>query len=55
MSQDQDIIELEQAVIGAILLESTAYPMVASILNPKCFLVKKNALIYDACTTLFDR
>lgn len=47
--------ELEQAVLGAILLESGAMVEVADLLRPEAFYVNAHARIYSACMDLFRR
>ena len=45
-------LELEQAVIGALLIEQDAYGLVAEILRPESFYDHKHQLIYDAVRSL---
>lgn len=45
-------IEMERAVLGAILLEKEAYVTIASILSPQSFYVKSHEVIYEAIRTL---
>ncbi len=40
--------DLEEAVLGAIMLEKSAFDTVAEILKPKCFYVEANELIFEA-------
>lgn len=40
--------ELEEAVLGAIMLEKSAFDTVTEILKPECFYVEANQLIYRA-------
>jgi replicative DNA helicase len=47
--------DLEQAVLGAILIESKAMSEVAEILTPSSFYKEENKLIYDAAFSLFKR
>ena len=47
--QDQ---EIEDAVLGAIMLESNAFSMVADILKPECFYNPANQKIYEAIQEL---
>ena len=44
--------ELEEAVLGAILLEKDAYMQVGELLRPTTFYVKAHELIYEAITQL---
>ncbi|MGM9803142.1 MAG: replicative DNA helicase [Muribaculaceae bacterium] len=41
-------IELEDAVLGALMLEKDAYSKVVDILKPECFYEPKNQKIYEA-------
>ncbi|MCF0159621.1 MAG: replicative DNA helicase, partial [Bacteroidaceae bacterium] len=43
--------ELEKAVLGALLLEQDAYPLVADLLKPESFYEVRNQLIYKAVLT----
>lgn len=45
--------ELEEAVLGAILIEKDAFNSVASFLKPECFYVNTHAIIYQTCINLF--
>lgn len=45
--------DIEQAVLGALLLEPSAWLSVADILSPECFHSDANALIYKAAQTLW--
>ncbi|MFZ1454308.1 MAG: DnaB-like helicase N-terminal domain-containing protein, partial [Ferruginibacter sp.] len=40
--------ELEEAVLGAIMLEKSAFDTVVEILKPECFYVDANQRIYKA-------
>lgn len=44
--------ELEEVVLGALMLEKDAYMNVADFLTPDAFYDPKNAMIYDAISTL---
>ncbi|MDH6343685.1 replicative DNA helicase [Parabacteroides sp. PFB2-12] len=44
--------ELEEAVLGALMLEKDAYSMVSEILKPECFYDKSHELIYTAIVDL---
>lgn len=44
--------ELEEAVLGALMLEKDAYSMVSELLKPECFYVKVHELIYAAIVDL---
>ena len=45
-------IELEEAVLGALMIEKDAYSLVSEILRPESFYDRKNQLIYSAITDL---
>lgn len=45
-------VEVEQLVLGAILMERDAFPMVCEILTPECFYDPKHRLIYEAVLEL---
>ena len=45
-------IEMERAVLGAILQEKDAYPRVVSVLNDSCFYDCKNKMVYNAIAEL---
>ena len=44
--------ELEEAVLGALMLEKDAYYQVSEILKPECFYDKSHELIYQAVVSL---
>ena len=44
--------ELEEAVLGALMLEKDAYTTVCDILKPECFYEPTNQLIYSAISRL---
>ena len=44
--------ELEEAILGAVLLEKTAFETASNILSPEMFYDKTNELIYTACHEL---
>ena len=48
-------VELEEAVIGAIMLEKSAFDIVADILKPNCFYKDGNGLIFAAQTKLYNK
>lgn len=50
-----NVIELEEAVLGAIMLEKDAFDEVSEILKPKCFYSDKNAEIFKAATNLANK
>ena len=44
--------ELEEAVLGALMLENDAYSMVSEILKPECFYEKSHEMIFSAIVDL---
>lgn len=44
--------DIEKAVIGALLIESDAYPRVCDILTADCFYERKNQVIYESIKAL---
>mgnify|MGYP000305561541 FL=1 len=44
--------ELEEAVLGALMIEKDAYSLVSEILRPESFYEHRNQLIYAAITDL---
>lgn len=48
-------IETEEAVLGALLVDSSAIAMVAGSLKVGDFYREKNVWVYQACLTLYDR
>lgn len=49
--QPQDVA-IEEAVLGALMLEKDAYSIVSDILKPECFYDHANQLIYEAIVAL---
>lgn len=47
--------ELEEAVLGAIMLEKTAFDTVIEILKPECFYVEAHQRIYSAMQSLANK
>ena len=47
--------ELEEAVLGALMLEKDAYSIVSEILKPECFYEKAHEKIYAAIVDLAYR
>ena len=47
-------VEIEEAVLGALMLEKDALTAVIDILKPESFYKERHALIYDAIRTLFN-
>lgn len=48
-------IDIEELVLGAVLLEKGALDEVLSILTPECFYKEENRLIYKAICSLFEK
>jgi replicative DNA helicase len=48
-------IQLEEAVLGAILIDKNAISAVSEILTPSSFYAEQNKLIYEAILSLFKR
>ena len=44
--------EIEEAILGALMLEKDAYAQVSEILTPECFYDRSNQLIYEAIRDL---
>lgn len=47
--------ELEEAIIGAVLLEPAAYDKVKDKLKPECFYVDAHKRIFNACKSLSEK
>lgn len=47
--------DLEEAVLGAMMLEKNAYTSVLEILKPEAFYEQKHEIIFRACRELFER
>ena len=45
-------VELEEAVLGALMLEKDAYTTVCDLLKPECFYEPKNRLVFEAIQVL---
>ena len=45
-------LEMENAVVGALMIEQDAYGMVSEILKPESFYDHRNQLIYEAVQNL---
>ena len=48
-------IQLEEAVLGAIMIDKDALAVVINILKPESFYKPQHALIYRAMLTLFEK
>lgn len=44
--------EIEQAVLGALMIDKDAYPLVYEILSPETFIVPRNQMVYAAIQEL---
>ena len=47
--------DIEESVLGAIMLEKDAIVQVVDILHPESFYDERNGIIYSACLNLFSR
>src|SRR5580692_9835993 len=47
--------EMEEAVLGAIMLEKSAFDTVIEILKPECFYVESNQRIFKAMQSLAQK
>ncbi|MFZ1291811.1 MAG: replicative DNA helicase [Melioribacteraceae bacterium] len=54
VNQPPQAVEVERAVLGAIMLERDAIDKVASAIQSECFYDKKNQLIYEAMLSLYE-
>lgn len=45
-------VEIEAAVLGALMIEKDAYTTVCDLLKPECFYEPRHVLIYEAIQTL---
>ena len=48
-------VELEEAVLGALMLEKEALSAVIDVLKPEVFYVPKNQRVYEAIQRLFEQ
>jgi replicative DNA helicase len=48
-------VQLEEAVLGALMLDRDALPMVMDILRPESFYTEGHQLVYRAIIRLFER
>ena len=48
-------VEIEQAVLGAMMLEQRAIVHAVEILDPSCFYNTTHSQIFEAITSLFER
>lgn len=46
-------IDMEEAILGAIMIENNSIENIIDILNPECFYKDKNQKIYESCVELF--
>ncbi|MBK7104333.1 MAG: replicative DNA helicase [Ignavibacteriae bacterium] len=54
VNQPPQAVEVERAVLCAIMLERDAIDKVASTIKPECFYDKKNLIIYEAMLSLYE-
>ncbi|MCB0747149.1 MAG: replicative DNA helicase, partial [Ignavibacteriae bacterium] len=54
MRQQPSAVEVERAVLGAVMLERTALDKVADTLQPECFYDKRNQVIFEAMISLYQ-
>lgn len=54
LKQPPNAVEVEKAVLGAMLLENKAVPKAIEILKPEAFYDKKNKLIFEAIISLYE-
>ncbi len=47
-------VEVEQAVLGAMIIEPEAVPKALEVLKPECFYDKKHRIIFEAMIRLFE-
>ena len=47
--------ELEEAILGAIMLEKSAFDTAIEILKPECFYVDAHQRVYQAMKSLADK
>lgn len=47
-------VEVEREVLGAMLIDTNAVPKALEVLKAECFYDKKNQIIYEVMTSLFD-
>lgn len=48
-------LEVEQAVLGALMLEKEALSQVIDLLHPDVFYVEKNRWVFEAVRLLFEK
>lgn len=47
-------IELEEAILGALMLENSSYEIIADLLRPECFYKDSHGLIFKAISQLYE-
>ena len=47
--------ELEQGILGIVLLESTGFEIANDILNPNCFYEAKHKIIWEICLEIYKK
>lgn len=53
-NQPPSAVDVEIAVLGAMLLENEAVPKAIEVLRAECFYDKRNRIIFDAMTSLYQ-
>ena len=48
-------INAEEAVIGSLLIDGSAIYKITSLLQPPDFYSERNSLVYQACSSLYER
>src|SRR3954451_11891084 len=49
-----DVVEAEQAVIGAILRDNAAHPRIAGVLTPECFTERLHRGVFERVQALIE-
>lgn len=52
--QPPSAVEVEVAVLGAMLLDNDAVPKAIEVLRSECFFDKRNRIVFDAMTSLYQ-
>lgn len=55
VNQPPSAVEVEFAVLGAMVLDNNVTPRVVEILRPECFFDNRHRMIYEAITDLFAK
>lgn len=54
VNQPPQAVDVERAVLGAIMLDRNALDKVAAAVQPECFYDKRNQIIYEAMISLYE-